>query len=372
MNDLNIFVPFNVSKANDEERIVEGVASSEALDSQGEVIKFEAIKKALPRYLGDYSHENGRFTFGNIREMHQPSAVGKTIRATLDEVGKRLIITAKVIDDGAWKKVKEGVYAGFSIGGAAIQRIGNQISELSLSEISLVDRPANPDALFSMVKFDNSELNKKDYTAEQRKEMASSGEAMDDGSYPIANIADLKNAIQAFGRAKDPEATKAHIIRRAKALGASDLIPEEWKSKKMDIGEGESEGEMGGETEDGGETECATCGAEDGINMKEADRIYSENRDIYNADSFIDMLEELMMMAMNMAYQGKDTMAIEEAISKLKQLAIDSLSTNQVEMDKFIAGFDVLKAKKQTKPKKGCITKASWYDGYMETLRKVM
>ena len=68
----------------------------------------------------------------------------------------------------------------------------------------------------------------KDYDTKQRKEKADSGQAMPDGSFPIADEEDLRNAIQAIGRAKDPDAAKAHIKKRARALGKEDLIPEQW------------------------------------------------------------------------------------------------------------------------------------------------
>lgn len=51
---------------------------------------------------------------------------------------------------------------------------------------------------------------------------------MPDGSYPIRNKSDLANAIQAIGRAKNPDAVKAHIRKRARALDATDMIPESW------------------------------------------------------------------------------------------------------------------------------------------------
>jgi hypothetical protein len=56
-------------------------------------------------------------------------------------------------------------------------------------------------------------------TAEGRKKSAEKGHALPDGSYPIENVEDLKNAIQAIGRAKDPAKAKAHIKKRARALG---------------------------------------------------------------------------------------------------------------------------------------------------------
>jgi hypothetical protein len=56
--------------------------------------------------------------FPALREMHQPLAAGKTIAADVAEDGCTYI-TAKVVDPVAIKKVKEGVYAGFSIGGTS-------------------------------------------------------------------------------------------------------------------------------------------------------------------------------------------------------------------------------------------------------------
>jgi len=75
---------------------------------------------------------------------------------------------------------------------------------------------------------------KRDVPAKERKELAREGEALPDGSFPIANVQDLKNAIRAVGRAKDPAAAKAHIKRRAKALGQSKLIPDTWKAAATD------------------------------------------------------------------------------------------------------------------------------------------
>lgn len=67
-------------------------------------------------------------------------------------------------------------------------------------------------------------------STEERKKLAKKGHAMSDGSFPIANKADLKNAIQAYGRASNKAAVKRHIIKRAKALGATNLLPDSWKN----------------------------------------------------------------------------------------------------------------------------------------------
>lgn len=73
----------------------------------------------------------------------------------------------------------------------------------------------------------------KDYSPEQRKKMAKDGSAMPDGSFPIADCSDLKNAIQAIGRASDPDAAKRHIKKRKKALGCDDVeLPDDWNTEE--------------------------------------------------------------------------------------------------------------------------------------------
>lgn len=129
-----------IQKRDEEQRMVWGYASTEALDAQGEVVKLDAIKGAWEDYM----------KFANIREMHQPSAVGKCKEYEFDDKG--VMIGVKVVDDNAWQKVVEGVYSGFSIGGKALNKSDGVIHQLRLTEISLVDRPANPEAMITVFK----------------------------------------------------------------------------------------------------------------------------------------------------------------------------------------------------------------------------
>jgi len=69
------------------------------------------------------------------------------------------------------------------------------------------------------------------YDAATLRKMAANGQAMPDGSYPIGDKEDLSNAIHAVGRGSGSHnAIRQHIIKRAKALGASDMIPSNWNS----------------------------------------------------------------------------------------------------------------------------------------------
>ncbi len=138
MGEFSFFMP--IMKMDAVKRTVSGYASTPAKDSDGEIVTLDAIKAALPNYM----------RWRNIREMHQLKAVGVAQDAEVDNKG--LFLTAKIIDDDAWKKCQEGVYKGFSIGGRKLATKGNTIKGIEMTEISVVDRPANPECSFTMVK----------------------------------------------------------------------------------------------------------------------------------------------------------------------------------------------------------------------------
>jgi hypothetical protein len=68
-----------------------------------------------------------------------------------------------------------------------------------------------------------------------RKRLAKEGKALPDGSYPIRNASDLRNAIQSYGRSKPGDRAKVrrHVVKRARALGKTEMIPENWKTASM-------------------------------------------------------------------------------------------------------------------------------------------
>lgn len=143
-----------------------GYASSEAVDSDGEVIAAEAMKAAIPDYM----------KFGAVREMHGSNAAGTAIEINVEDDG-RTFFGAHIVDPVAVTKVKTGVYKGFSIGGSITARDElnkSQITGLKLTEISLVDRPANPDAVFTCFKADKpkdeEEANKDDKPSDKSTE----------------------------------------------------------------------------------------------------------------------------------------------------------------------------------------------------------
>lgn len=71
-------------------------------------------------------------------------------------------------------------------------------------------------------------VEEREVSSAEREKLADKGFALPNGSYPIANVEDLKNAVSAFGRSnpEDRKEVAQHIAKRAKALGKEDLIPQ--------------------------------------------------------------------------------------------------------------------------------------------------
>lgn len=151
---LHITIP--ITKVDEEQRMVYGYATVEEIDAHGEIITYEASKKAFSDWIG------------NIREMHQDIAVGKAIDIEFDDDAKGIWLGARISEstdgENAWVKVKEGVLAGFSIGGRVNdsemrtmsvngkKKTVPVITDYVLGETSLVDNPAVASAVFQMVK----------------------------------------------------------------------------------------------------------------------------------------------------------------------------------------------------------------------------
>jgi hypothetical protein len=133
-----------ITRVDEENRVVEGYAAvNEAVAGD----KYKLTRSALQSATPDYT------TWGAVREMHQPSAVGtcndngQTEGLGVEWDDKGAFLRCKIVDEAAWEKVKQGVYKGFSVGVRCdkVER-GNEVTACTWVETSLVDRPADPDA----------------------------------------------------------------------------------------------------------------------------------------------------------------------------------------------------------------------------------
>lgn len=88
---------------------------------------------------------------------------------------------------------------------------------------------------------DDKEIEKREFSDAKRKEMAGAGEAMSDGSYPIASPKDVENAVHDWGRTGSKDSVKQHIMSRAKAIGAESELPSDWSNSKKSAAFGDLE-----------------------------------------------------------------------------------------------------------------------------------
>ncbi len=157
MKTLNLFA--QIAKIDEAKREVWGVATSEIVDKDGEVFDYETSKPYFKAWSDEISKATDGKSLGNVREMHEPSAVGKLVEIGFDDELKEVRVAAKIIDDDAWRKCAQGVYTGFSIGGTYVNawKDGEYTRYTAKPvEISVVDNPCNPGAHFTAVKADGT------------------------------------------------------------------------------------------------------------------------------------------------------------------------------------------------------------------------
>lgn len=134
-------------EADDGSVVVYGVPSTDSLDLDQQIADPAWLREALTEWYQQW---------GNIREMHQPSAVG--VAENLDWDGDTPYLTARIVDPVAVKKVRAGVYKAFSIG-VKNHRLrsdpkarGGRIIGGKIVEVTIADRPANDDTRFMIAK----------------------------------------------------------------------------------------------------------------------------------------------------------------------------------------------------------------------------
>ena len=205
-----------------------GYASSEAVDSDGEIIAAEAMKAAIPDYM----------KFGAVREMHGSNAAGTAIEINVEDDG-RTFFGAHIVDPVAVTKVKTGVYKGFSIGGSVTARDElnkSQITGLKLTEISLVDRPANPDAVFTCYKADKpkdkeeADKDEDDKTADKTDETPADDAEKADGDKKADEEDDKKDEAE---KSANVELSESEIAILKSVLAKAEKPKDEPVTKSM-------------------------------------------------------------------------------------------------------------------------------------------
>jgi len=139
---VNLFA--QIAKIDESRHEVWGVATAEMVDKEGEIFDYLSSKPYFQRWSDEISKATDGKSLGNVREMHEPSAVGKLVALEFDDELKQVRVGARIVDAAAWQKCTLGVYTGFSIGGTDVKawKDGEFLRfTANPAEISVVDNP---------------------------------------------------------------------------------------------------------------------------------------------------------------------------------------------------------------------------------------
>ncbi len=212
MKSMNLFA--QIAKIDESKHEVWGVATAEIVDKEGEIFDYQSSKPYFKRWSDEISKATDGKSLGNVREMHEPSAVGKLVAIAFDDDSKQIRVGARIVDSVAWQKCMLGVYTGFSIGGAYVKswKDGEYVRfTANPVEISVVDNPCVPGAHFTAVKADG--------TCEVRKFTHAAQSASDKKKIP----GDSRSGVKTGDQSTMLEANDKAQLEKARASSASAL-----------------------------------------------------------------------------------------------------------------------------------------------------
>lgn len=154
-------VNFRLTKVDEEQRLVYGIAAAEEVDKSGEILDYESSKPLIQQWSEETrkaTESAGQETsYGNVRVMHGMTVAGPLRSIEFDDAARSVSVCAQVLDDEAWRMTKAGAYTGFSIGGDYAKRWYDPEAKAvrytaAPKEFSIVDNPCAGSAHFTVVK----------------------------------------------------------------------------------------------------------------------------------------------------------------------------------------------------------------------------
>lgn len=340
---VRLSMPF--AKVDKDRRTVSGFATLDNVDKQNDIVTTEASLDAFSRFRG------------NIREMHQPSAVGKMVSFKQDKYfdpeTKKFysgVYVSAYVSKGAqdtWEKVLDGTYTGFSIGGKMLkwddaydEKVDTQvrvIKEYDLVELSLVDSPANQFAnIISIEKLADNEVLKGDGVADLENVFWDSESGLvilsddESESHPVSG-----SSMQNIGFVEKTDAEKTDMIKflvdSAKGTNLSKMTEEvnpmtkttEEITEKSDeiVEEVEVAPEADAETEDAVEEEVA-----EKADSVEAAETEVEEAEVEEADATDAEVEKADAVEAEEEVAKSDDVAVADAMVDIKDILSSAFS----------------------------------------------
>jgi 4-diphosphocytidyl-2C-methyl-D-erythritol kinase len=235
-------------KLEDGTLMVYGKATDDSLDIDQQICDAGWLATAMPEWFK---------TGGNIREQHSNIAAG--VAKELDAKEDGFYINVHVVDPVSVKKTETGVFKGFSIGIRSPRVVrdnkaaNGRIIDGQIVEVSLVDRPANPNAKLIMAKSVGTEIMKVEELVEATEEVVET---------PAETVTEeVVEAVEAVEeKAADSKPSKEEALKRLQEL-TKEMTDLTMMCKELGYIEDKAEGDVGESAEEETE-EGSNVGAE--------------------------------------------------------------------------------------------------------------
>jgi len=231
-NNTNVYAEIlKYDDNNDGTITVYGKATDDNLDIDQQICDPVWLDKAMPDWFR---------TGGNIREQHSNIAAG--VAKEYEAKADGHYISALVVDPTSVKKVQNRVLRGFSIGIKSPRVVRDQkaangrIIDGQIVEISLVDRPANPNCQLVLAKSINGEktLTKVEELLETNIEKEIAGDSMAMGG-ETKTIPSRDEMISRYASARK---TVDDLMMECKSYGYDDIDKQYGESAEQETAEG--------------------------------------------------------------------------------------------------------------------------------------
>jgi hypothetical protein len=253
-------------KLEDGTLMVYGKATDDSLDIDEQICDAGWLATAMPEWFK---------TGGNVREQHSNIAAG--VAKELDAKADGFYINVHVVDPVSVKKTETGVFKGFSIGIRSPRVVrdnkaaNGRIIDGQIVEVSLVDRPANPNAKLIMAKSVGTEIVKVEELVEATEEVVETpAETVTEEVVETTEVAEATEE-----KAADAKPSKEEALKRLQEL-TKEMTDLTMMCKELGYIEDKAEGDVGEsaeeETEEGSSPEAAEEEVEEAEGKKPLDK----------------------------------------------------------------------------------------------------
>jgi hypothetical protein len=253
-------------KLEDGTLMVYGKATDDSLDIDEQICDAGWLATAMPEWFK---------TGGNVREQHSNIAAG--VAKELDAKADGFYINVHVVDPVSVKKTETGVFKGFSIGIRSPRVVrdnkaaNGRIIDGQIVEVSLVDRPANPNAKLIMAKSVGTEIVKVEELVEATEEVVETP-----AETVTEEVVETTEAVEATEeKAADAKPSKEEALKRLQEL-TKEMTDLTMMCKELGYIEDKAEGDVGEsaeeETEEGSSPEAAEEEVEEAEGKKPLDK----------------------------------------------------------------------------------------------------